>query len=61
MKVQELTFFRWARLRDFSENGLALRGPDLNEYINEGYMERTETAIVLTAKGKDALLHEPRV
>jgi hypothetical protein len=61
MTESELTFFRWARLRDFFEMGLALRNPELREFIREGYMERTETAVVLTQKGKDALKHEPAV
>jgi hypothetical protein len=61
MSEPQLTFFRWARLRDFSEMGLALRGPDIKEYISEGYLERTETAVILTDKGKEALTHEPTV
>ena len=61
MATQELSFFRWARLRDFSEMGLSLRGPDIKDYINDGYMERTETNVVLTDKGKEALKHEPSV
>jgi hypothetical protein len=61
MADKELSFFRWARLRDFSEMGLALRGPDIKEFISEGYMERTDTAVILTDKGKDALTHEPTV
>ena len=61
MAEQQLTFFRWARLRDFSEMGLALRGPDIKEYISEGYLERTESAVILTEKGKEALAHEPKV
>ena len=61
MADQELSFFRWARLRDFSEMGLALRGPDIKEFINEGYMERTDTVVTLTDKGKQALTHEPAV
>jgi hypothetical protein len=61
MTDRELTFFRWARLRDFSEMGLALRKPEVQEFISEGYMERTETAVILTQKGKEALTHEPAV
>ena len=61
MADQELTFFRWARLRDFSQMGLALRGPDIKDYINDGYLERTETTVILTDKGKQALTHEPTV
>ena len=61
MADQELTFFRWARLRDFSEMGLALRGPDIREFIDEGYMERTDSAVILTDKGRKALTHEPAV
>jgi hypothetical protein len=61
MVDKELSFFRWARLRDFSEMGLALRGPDIREFIDEGYMERTGTAVILTDKGKQALTHEPAV
>ena len=61
MTEPELTFFRWARLRDFSEMGLALRGPDIREFIDEGYMERTGSVVVLTDKGKQALTHEPAV
>jgi hypothetical protein len=61
MAEQELTFFRWARLRDFSEMGFALRGPDIREYINDGYMERTESSVILTDKGREALKHEPGV
>jgi hypothetical protein len=61
MTETELTFFRWARLRDFSEMGLALRKPEVQEFIGEGYMERTETAVILTEKGKEALRHEPAV
>ena len=61
MVDNELTFFRWARLRDFSEMGLALRGPDIREFIDEGYMERTDTAVILTDKGRQALTHEPAV
>jgi hypothetical protein len=61
MTDKALTFFRWARLRDFSEMGLALRGLDLKEYINEGYLERSEDAVILTDKGREALLHEPAV
>jgi hypothetical protein len=61
MADPELSFFRWARLRDFSEMGLALRGPDIKEYIREGYMERNATEVILTAKGNDALKHEPAV
>ena len=61
MADEELTFFRWARLRDFSEMGLALRVPDIKEFISDGYLERTETAVILTDKGKQALMHEPAV
>jgi hypothetical protein len=61
MADTELTFFRWARLRDFSEMGLALRGPDIREFIDEGYMERTDTTVFLTDKGRKALTHEPAV
>jgi hypothetical protein len=61
MSEQQLTFFRWARLRDFSEMGLSLRGPDIKEYISEGYLERTDTAVILTEKGKQALTQEPKV
>ena len=61
MVDKELTFFRWARLRDFSEMGLALRGPDIREFIDEGYMERTDSVVILTDKGKQALTHEPAV
>ena len=61
MVDKELTFFRWARLRDFSEMGLALRGPDIRDFIDEGYMERTDTAVILTDKGRQALTHEPAV
>ena len=61
MAEGELSFFRWARLRDFSEMGLALRRPDIKEYINEGYLEQTDTAVVLTEKGKQALTKEPAV
>jgi hypothetical protein len=61
MTDRELTFFRWARLRDFSEMGLALRGSELQVFISEGYMERTETELLLTDKGKEALMHEPAV
>jgi hypothetical protein len=61
MADQQLTFFRWARLRDFSEIGLALRGPELKEFINEGYMERTDGTVIVTDKGKEALTHEPAV
>jgi predicted methyltransferase len=57
----ELSFFRWARLRDFSEMGLALSRPHINEFIKEGYLERTETAVILTEKGKEALTKEPAV
>ena len=61
MADKALTFFRWARLRDFSEIGLALRGHDVKEYIDDGYMERTESAVILTEKVKEALLNEPAV
>jgi hypothetical protein len=61
MTDHDLNFFRWARLRDFSEMGLALRRPELKEFISEGYMEQTEVAVVLTDKGKEALKHEPAV
>jgi hypothetical protein len=61
MSDTTLTFYRWARLRDFYEMGLALRGPDINEFISEGYLERTETEVRVTDKGKEALRHEPAV
>jgi hypothetical protein len=57
----ELTFFRWARLRDFSVMGLALRRPEVQEFIRDGYLEQTEAEVIVSAKGKEALLREPAV
>jgi hypothetical protein len=57
----ELTFFRWARLRDFIEINLALRRPEVRVFIAEGYLEQTDAAVILTEKGKEALRHEPAV
>jgi hypothetical protein len=55
----ELTFFRWARLRDFSDMGLALRRSEVEEFIRDGYLERTESEVIVSAQGKEALLREP--
>jgi hypothetical protein len=57
----ELSFFRWARLRDFADTGLALRRPEVQEFIRDGYLEQAESVVMLSSKGKEALLHEPAV
>ena len=56
-----LTFYRWARLRDFVNDGLALRRIDVLEFIHDGYLEHNDGTVTVTVKGRDALLHEPTV
>lgn len=59
MTDQPLSFYRWVRLRDFVNEGLALRRPDVQEFIHEGYLERNDQKVIPTAKGLEALKHEP--
>jgi len=59
MNEPQLTFYRWVRLRDLVNDHLALRRPEIEEFIKEGYLEREGAAVLPTAKGVEALKHEP--
>ena len=59
--TDELTFSRWALLRDYIEIKVSLRREMIQSFIRDGYLTRTETAVELTDKGRDALKHEPAV
>jgi len=59
MTEPELTFFRWMLLRDFVVDGLALRRPDIQQFIREGYLERSGEIVTPTPRGVEALKHEP--
>jgi hypothetical protein len=61
MPEPELPFSRWMRLRDFVNDGLALRRPDIQEFIREGYLQRDGEVVTPTPQGLEALKHEPDV
>jgi len=61
MTEPELTFHRWMLLRDFVNDGLSLRRPDIQQFIHEGYLERNGEVVSPTAQGVEALKHEPSV
>ncbi len=61
MTEPALTFHRWMLLRDYINDGLCLRRPQIQEFIREGYLERKDEAVTPTAQGMEALQHEPAV